>query len=380
MKKLLFILGIISTTSSFICAQSPDRMSYQAVVRDASNELVENQDVGVQISILHNSTTGTVSYTESQTVTTNENGLLTLVVGDGNVVTGQMDTINWANGPYFIVSQIDPTGGANYTISGSSELLSVPYAFNANNGSKWEETGSDLFYDNGNTVIGTPSGTTSRLTVDSEVGQEVLRGNIDGTTAFLFDENGSFGLGTDNATKNFHLVHDQYTGLSAGGLAIENEYNNAQWTFYSSQSTSNLALYFNGGLRGNFDNVSGNYTSTSDERLKMNIVSLENKSSLEKLIHLEPKIYEYKSNPGKKYYGFIAQELQDVIPEVVTVNGNDGNGDEIENLLTVSYSEIIPIVVASIKEQQTTIEELKKENEELKTLLQEVLKKVEEKE
>ena len=63
--------------------------------------------------------------------TTNENGVVTLEIGDGTVVTGNLDTIDWKKGPYFLKTEIDPAGGTNYTITGTSQLLSVPYALYA---------------------------------------------------------------------------------------------------------------------------------------------------------------------------------------------------------------------------------------------------------
>ncbi|PKP49510.1 MAG: hypothetical protein CVT94_04920 [Bacteroidetes bacterium HGW-Bacteroidetes-11] len=112
-------------------AQAPQQISYQAVVRDANSVLVSNQAVGIKISILQNSPSGAAVYVETQTRTSNINGLVSLEIGSGNVVSGSMAGINWANGTYFIKTETDPGGGANYTISGTSKLLSMPYALHA---------------------------------------------------------------------------------------------------------------------------------------------------------------------------------------------------------------------------------------------------------
>ena len=85
----------------------------------------------MKISILQGSATGSPVYVETQTPTSNANGLVTLQIGGGTVVSGTIATINWANGPYFITTETDPTGGTNYTITGTSQLLSVPYALYA---------------------------------------------------------------------------------------------------------------------------------------------------------------------------------------------------------------------------------------------------------
>ena len=131
MRKLFtFFAALFLTVSVF--AQSPDKMSYQAVIRDSNLELITNTAIGMQISILQGSASGTAVYVETQTPTTNANGLASIEIGTGTIQTGDLATIDWANGPYFIKTETDPDGGANYTITGTSELLSVPFAFHAN--------------------------------------------------------------------------------------------------------------------------------------------------------------------------------------------------------------------------------------------------------
>ena len=112
-------------------AQAPQKMSYQAVVRNSSNTLVTNQNVSAKISILQGSVNGAPVYVETHTTATNANGLLTLEVGEGSAVSGSMASINWAEGPFFLKSEIDPEGGINYSIEGTQQLLSVPYALYA---------------------------------------------------------------------------------------------------------------------------------------------------------------------------------------------------------------------------------------------------------
>ncbi len=127
MKKLFTLCVIIALTISIV-AQSPQKMSYQAVVRNTSGVLQANQAVGMKISILQGSATGTPVYVETQTTTTNANGLVTLEIGSGTIVSGTFSGIDWSNGTYFIKTETDPTGGTSYTITGTSQILSVPYA------------------------------------------------------------------------------------------------------------------------------------------------------------------------------------------------------------------------------------------------------------
>jgi len=132
MKKLHTILVVLLITATTF-AQAPEKMSYQAVVRDASGALVSEQVVGMRIQIKQGSEFGASVYVETQMPTTNANGLVTLEIGAGTVITGSFNSIEWDNGPYLIETETDPTGGTSYTITGTSQLLSVPYALYAKN-------------------------------------------------------------------------------------------------------------------------------------------------------------------------------------------------------------------------------------------------------
>jgi len=133
MNKIITILVAVLITAS-VFAQAPQKMSYQAVIRNASNALVTSTPVGMKISILQGSSTGTPVYVETQTPSTNANGLVSLNIGAGAVVSGTFAGINWASGPYFIKTETDPLGGTVYTIAGTNELMSVPYALFSANG------------------------------------------------------------------------------------------------------------------------------------------------------------------------------------------------------------------------------------------------------
>jgi len=130
MKKLFTVLVAVILTAT-LWAQSPQKMSYQAVIRNASNNSVVNTIISMKISIIHGSISGTAVYVETQNPTTNANGLVSIEIGGGTIVSGNFASINWANGPYYIKTETDPTGGNNYTIIGTSQLLSVPYALHA---------------------------------------------------------------------------------------------------------------------------------------------------------------------------------------------------------------------------------------------------------
>lgn len=145
MKKAIILLLVMTSFLSYQGnAQSPQRMSYQAIVRDVSNNLVQNEVVGVKISILKDSPSGVVSYSESHTPQTNENGMFTLEIGGGAVLSGNFSSIDWNSGGYWLKTEIDPDGGTNYSISATSQLLSVPYSFYADHSAYADSTGKSI--------------------------------------------------------------------------------------------------------------------------------------------------------------------------------------------------------------------------------------------
>lgn len=158
MKKIYTLLTVLFTVTLF--GQAPEKMSYQAVMRDASDALLVSTSLGMQISILQGSPAGTPVYVETQNPTTNANGLVSIEIGNGTVVSGDFTTIDWSNGSYYIQTEVDPTGGTTYTITGASQLLSVPYALFAKNsggvaGSEWTTNGNNINNNNtGSVVVG----------------------------------------------------------------------------------------------------------------------------------------------------------------------------------------------------------------------------------
>ena len=128
--------SIILSIACFIFAvhcfsQSPEKFSYQAVVRNTENELVSNRTIGVKINLRKGTTTGTTLYSETHSPVSNSNGLISFEIGAGTIGSGSISNIDWNNGPFYIEIKIDPSGGTNYTINNVSQLLSVPFAMHA---------------------------------------------------------------------------------------------------------------------------------------------------------------------------------------------------------------------------------------------------------
>ena len=140
--KKLFTMFVITAIAIGIFAQSPQKMSYQAVIRNSTGQLVADHEVGMRISILQGTSTGSVVYQEifNPNPRTNPNGLVTIEIGGGIPVTGIFSSISWTSGSYFLKTETDPTGGTSYTVVGTSQLLSVPYALHARSAAVYNET------------------------------------------------------------------------------------------------------------------------------------------------------------------------------------------------------------------------------------------------
>jgi uncharacterized protein (TIGR02145 family) len=146
MNKLFAILAFLLLTAN-IFAQSPQKMSYQAVIRNSSGVLVINTLIGMEINIRQGSSTGTIVYTETLSPSTNNNGLVSIEIG-GEI---GFNDIDWANGPFFIETKTAIQAPlTSYTITGTSQLLSVPYALHA-------KTADNGFSGNYNDLINKPT-------------------------------------------------------------------------------------------------------------------------------------------------------------------------------------------------------------------------------
>jgi hypothetical protein len=117
--------------SVMLYAQTPQSFSYQTVIRDANWNVLANQSVAIQISIIEDAPNGLVVYKEKHSSTTSQIGLVNLAVGEGIILSGDFTTIDWGSHSYFIQVAVDVSGGSNYLVMGSTQLRSVPYALYA---------------------------------------------------------------------------------------------------------------------------------------------------------------------------------------------------------------------------------------------------------
>jgi hypothetical protein len=132
MKKLILLLNLCLVSTFFIQAQTPPQaFNYSAVARNSSGQPIASSTIGIQISILKTTLTGSSVYTENHSLSTDAYGLFNLVIGAGSVQSGNMSSIDWSSDKYFLKIGMDATGGTTFVTMGTTQLLSVPYAIHA---------------------------------------------------------------------------------------------------------------------------------------------------------------------------------------------------------------------------------------------------------
>lgn len=213
--KIIFTFLAVLFTAE-VMAQVPQGFNFQAVARDADGELIANSQLGVRVSVLQGSETGTSVYTETQTPETNGAGLFDLVIGEGES-EDSFSGIDWSSANYYVKLEIDPAGGTEYEELGTTRLLSVPYALMAQNviNGSGTSTGTNLPLilagSNGNISI-----TLTGYEGDDNYGFLGL-GNADGDTlAQVYVENRG-----DTASRGQVLVSDtfgRYSNVFPGGV------------------------------------------------------------------------------------------------------------------------------------------------------------------
>ena len=221
---LLFVLMSVS-------AQVPQKMSYQAVIRSQSNAVLSDTRIGMKISIIQGADWINPIYAEYQEAKTNKNGLVTLQIGTGTILIGEFTKINWSNGPFYVKTETDPEGGTNYRITGSSELLSVPFAFFAmnvqNNNGQFvkisELNGTDSFDINLKGNISTSKNVTVAGNVEA-LGSTSTLGTIEKPFKGLFISSHSLSFASDSSGQNTLPTTLSNIGgnlrISIGGLKL----------------------------------------------------------------------------------------------------------------------------------------------------------------
>ncbi|GEM_PF-5626111 len=253
MKKVYLIILLIAVTFNTVFSQVPNAFNYQAVVRSSTGQILANQAVSFRISLLKNSETGTVVYSETHALTTNEFGLVNFKIGEGTILSGSFSSANWGE-VIFIKVEFDPDGGSSYSHLATTKLSSVPYAFKAqtvvddqvddadadpaNEIQTLSLSGNDLTIEGGNTVT---------LPESDSPWQNFYSGGG------IYYSDGQIGIGTNVKTEN--ILFDVSGGDRTAISTINNSASNA--TLVSRNLGTGPAAYFHGSVKIN-DGTQGN--------------------------------------------------------------------------------------------------------------------------
>ena len=266
MKKILVSLVAIATIALTSFGQAPEGFKYQAVVRDAGNLILNNQDVAMRLTIQQGSPGGTAVYTETFGITTNTYGLVNLVIGAGTVVSGDFTTIDWSAGPFFIETAVDITGGITYVVMGTSQLMSVPYALYAktsgngagpqgpagNNGADGVTSAGTGISVTGDGTVGSPYVVSATSDCGLSIGDTIQGGMI-----FYLDASGCHGLisaTTDQSTGiqwyngSFIPTNATFDGVKAGQSNTKLIIDTQGTGSYAAKLCDDLIIYSNTGL------------------------------------------------------------------------------------------------------------------------------------
>ena len=407
MKKLLTLLAAFSIVLT-LQAESPEKISYQAIIRNTKGELVKNQSIGMKISIyFYNKTMPVTSYAETHTPTTNENGLVSIEIGTGKVVTGVFADLDWAAKAYYLKTEIDPGGRTSYSITSDTQILSVPYALHAKTSSEipdnsvssakiadgavsaaklgqsgattdqvWKWNGTQWAPASDNTGGWTPAGTSDIYTV-KEVG---IKTN---NPQFPLDVYGTINCGVPGS------VYSNPDPLMYNGTDIILEVRDREvdgdrqfvWGGFNPRFShvfdSPVGINCIPGkdnmlcVNGNAAKPGGGTWSTfSDMRLKNVQGSYE--KGLTEIVQLEPIWFTYKEGNEQQLptsiqqTGFIAQEVLKVFPEAVR--------EDSKGFLQFDMHPVLVSFVNGFKELKIENDILKTENEFIKLRLEKLEK------
>ena len=206
MKKLLSLIALIIT--SIINAQAPQGFNYQATIRNSAGALIFNQNVNFKFNIMLNSSTSAPVYTETKTVTTDDLGQVSLVVGTGTATTGTFSSINWANGSYYLGIELNT--GSGYVAMGITQLLSVPYALYAQSSGNNQSKGKPSIM-----ITGNIDNAQAAAQIAAELGPYTENIYIENTTGLTdVDLSGISSIANLIITNNSNLSTINLSGIS----------------------------------------------------------------------------------------------------------------------------------------------------------------------
>jgi len=377
MKTFLILLTIFFISISSFAQQG---INYKALIKDDLGNALIGQTIDIRFTLKFDTIEfGTITqYEETHTTTTDNNGIIILAIGNGVVQSGSFPINSWNYGTYLTI-EIDIERDGTYVNFGITQFEFVPKAIQARSAdlartSRYvTSSGSSSNFSNTNsmgngtkaislyqTLVGTFN--ESNLDLLFAVGNGISDSNRNNALMVLKDGTitaPSFSILEISNAGNKALVTKEYADVNylnanenvttVGSLTIQNISDATSFWRLETRPNGSLSLYRNGDYRGFFSESTGNYSSISDRHTKKDITALEN-GTLNKVMHLNPVSYLMKDQTNtNRNLGLISQEVQEIFPNLT-------HYVEESDLLTLSYTELIPILIKALQEQQEIIE------------------------
>ena len=129
--KRISVIAILTFLVLSLMAQFPEQFNYQAIMRNQQGEVITNSVVRIQFSIVIGTAFGMIRYQEEFTPATNEQGLVCLKIGTGDVLMGDFSELRWWSIPHFLLTEIDFSGNYDFVEISRTQFVSVPYAMHS---------------------------------------------------------------------------------------------------------------------------------------------------------------------------------------------------------------------------------------------------------
>ena len=389
MKKFLIVLYFVFVTFSLF-SQAPQMFNYSAVVRDAGGSPVLNQPVSFRFSILSGSSTGTLVYIETHSVTTDAFGTVSLQIGEGVPISGNMATTNWSGTSHYLKVEIDNTGGTSYVNMGTTQLLSVPYALYANQagttgGSPWTVSGNNIYNNNSGYVGIGSANPTGKLTVAQDpsmsptealfeiknfYGQTVFAVYPDSVRIYIRDDGGpnlgAFAVCGRNTAKALtcdflHLTPDSIRLFDTTGTKnVGINRNVSNYPLHVGTNTSNG--------NGAFLSAGGVWTNSSSRAFKDRFTVLPKKDVVDKIAAMKIQGWYYKGT-SEYHIGPVAEDFYAAFGCGSKAVPGDVNRyiatSDVAGVTFIAVQELIN----TIRDEKQKNQMLMEENEAMKTML-----------
>ncbi len=265
MKRILLLFLLLSGLASLVQAQAPLSFNYQGVARNTLGTVINNRPIALRMSIRDLTANGTVLYSETHSINTDQYGVFALQVGRGTSVSGTFATIPWATGTKFLQVEMDPNGGTNFLQMGTSQLVSVPFALVAGGAPPIGPAGGDLLGSTyPNPLIAPLAVTTGKLADGAVTSQKItfplVRAQADaGALVDMTNSGAGPGIaGTSTGTGFGGLFQVNNAASTADGLRATTNGTGASWAIRGISTGTNGAGLFQ---QTNTTNTSNNLQS-----------------------------------------------------------------------------------------------------------------------